>query len=205
MTVAINDTKEKMTKAIEALERELQSIRTGRANPGILDRINANFYGSSTPLKNMANISVSEGRTLVIQPFDKSTLKDIEKAILTSDLGLTPQNDGKVVRIAENMGTTNGIDLSPDGKTLAGWKSTEFGGEGEVSVVDGAIVLEMGNNMTGITWTDAANSVVAGVSDVGGTDVVLVGLSSETIATDDADFNNDGIVNDHSNREDHSK
>lgn len=99
MTVAINETKEKMTKAIEALERELQSIRTGRANPGILDRINANFYGSSTPLKNMANISVSEGRTLVIQPFDKSTLKDIEKSIQESDLGLTPSNDGNRILI----------------------------------------------------------------------------------------------------------
>ena len=99
MTTAINDIKDKMTKAIEALERELQSIRTGRANPGILDRINADFYGSSTPLKNMANISVSEGRTLVIQPFDKSTLKDIEKSIQESDLGLTPSNDGNRILI----------------------------------------------------------------------------------------------------------
>jgi ribosome recycling factor len=99
MTVAINDTKDKMMKAIEALERELQSIRTGRANPGILDRIHANFYGSSTPLKNMANISVSEGRTLVIMPFDKSTLKDIEKAIQESDLGLTAGNDGNRILI----------------------------------------------------------------------------------------------------------
>lgn len=99
MILTINDTKDKMTKAIEALERELQSIRTGRANPGILDRITANFYGTSTLLKNMANISVSEGRTLVIQPFDKSTLKDIEKSIQESDLGLTPSNDGNRILI----------------------------------------------------------------------------------------------------------
>ncbi len=100
MATALNDIKEKMEKAIEVLERELQAIRTGRANPGILDRISANFYGTPTPLKNMANLSVNDGRTIVIQPFDKSSLKDIEKAIQESDLGLTPNNDGSRILIS---------------------------------------------------------------------------------------------------------
>ncbi len=99
MTTAINETKEKMHKAIEVLEKELMSIRTGRANPGILDRISANYYGTQTLIKNMANISVTDGRTLVIMPFDKSAMKDIEKSIQDSDLGLTPNNDGTRILI----------------------------------------------------------------------------------------------------------
>ncbi len=100
MVLTNSDTKDKMQKAIEVLEKELQAIRTGRANPGILDRITPLFYGNPTPLKNMANLSVNDGRTIVIQPFDKSSLKDIEKAIQDSDLGLTPNNDGSRILIS---------------------------------------------------------------------------------------------------------
>lgn len=99
MALTIEDTRGKMNKAIEALERELQSIRTGRANPTVLDRVQAEYYGTPTPIKSMANISVQDGRTLVIMPFDKSSLKDIEKAIHDSDIGLTPNNDGNRILI----------------------------------------------------------------------------------------------------------
>lgn len=86
---------DRMNKAIEALEKEFSTIRTGRANPGMLDRINVDYYGAQTPIKNMANLSVTDGRTLVVMPFDISALKEMEKAIQDSDLGLTPNNDGK--------------------------------------------------------------------------------------------------------------
>lgn len=92
--------KDKMQKAIDALEKELMTIRTGRANPGVLDRISVMYYGSSTPVKNVANISVLDGRTLEIKPFDKSSLKDLEKAIQDSDLGFSPTNDGNRILIS---------------------------------------------------------------------------------------------------------
>jgi ribosome recycling factor len=90
----MEDLEGKMKKAVEALEREFASIRTGRANPAILDRVAADYYGARTPIKNMANISIADGRTLYVQAFDKGSLKDIEKAIQDSGLGLTPTNDG---------------------------------------------------------------------------------------------------------------
>lgn len=89
----------RMKKSLEALEKEFQTIRTGRANPGILDRVQADYYGTQTPIKSMANISIVDGRTLAILPFDKSALKDIEKAIIDSELGLTPTNDGSKILI----------------------------------------------------------------------------------------------------------
>jgi ribosome recycling factor len=91
--------KEKMDKAIQAFSRELASIRAGRANPSLLEKITVDYYGVSTPINQLAGINVPEARLLVIQPYDKSILKDIEKAILASDLGLTPSNDGSVIRI----------------------------------------------------------------------------------------------------------
>jgi len=91
----MSDLDQRMNKAVEALEREFSTIRTGRANPGMLDRINVDYYGASTPIKNMANISVTDGRTLIILPFDSSAMKEMERAIQESDLGLTPNNDGK--------------------------------------------------------------------------------------------------------------
>ena len=95
----INVYKEKMNKAIANFENNLVTIRTGRANPKILDSISVDYYGSPTPLNQIASISVQEGKTLVIKPYDASSLKDIEKAINESTIGLPPINDGSVVRI----------------------------------------------------------------------------------------------------------
>ena len=90
---------ERMDKAIESYERDLSTVRTGRANPTMLDRVQFDYYGTPTPINQMASISVQEGRQLVIKPYDTSTMKDIEHAILESDLGLNPQNDGSVIRL----------------------------------------------------------------------------------------------------------
>lgn len=95
----LKNTKEKMEKAISAYTRELASIRAGRASAGVLEKITVDYYGAPTPVIQLANITVPEPRMLVIQPYDKSSLKDIEKAIQTSDLGLNPSNDGSVIRI----------------------------------------------------------------------------------------------------------
>lgn len=89
----------KMSKAIAVLENDLASIRAGRANPAILDKITVEYYGAQTPLAQIGTISVPEARSLVIQPWDASVLKEIEKAILASDIGITPNNDGKVIRL----------------------------------------------------------------------------------------------------------
>ncbi|HEX8034577.1 MAG TPA: ribosome recycling factor [Ktedonobacterales bacterium] len=93
------DVEHRMKGAIEALQRELQTIRTGRANPALLERLQVDYYGNPTPLQNMAAIHATDARTLTIQPWDRKVLGDIEKAILKSDLGLTPTNDGQVIRI----------------------------------------------------------------------------------------------------------
>lgn len=89
----------KMNKAITDLKKELVNIRTGRANPLVLDRINVDYYGVPTPLRQITNITVQDGQTLVLQPYDKGSLPTIEKAILKSDLGVTPNNDGTNIRI----------------------------------------------------------------------------------------------------------
>ena len=90
---------EKMDKTLGALVTEYQSIRAGRANPHVLDKIKVEYYGTPTPMQQVANISVPEPRMLQIQPWDKSLIKDIEKAINTSDLGINPSNDGSVIRL----------------------------------------------------------------------------------------------------------
>ena len=90
---------EKMTKTIGALNHEFSSIRAGRANPAVLDKVQVDYYGVPTAINAMAAVTVSEGRTLVIQPWDKSTLKSIEKALLASDIGINPTNDGNVIRL----------------------------------------------------------------------------------------------------------
>ena len=90
---------EKMEKSINALMNEYATIRAGRATPAVLDRITVDYYGCATPIQQMAAISVPEPRTILITPWDKSTLRDIEKAILVSDLGLNPQNDGSALRL----------------------------------------------------------------------------------------------------------
>lgn len=93
------DVEHRMKGAIEALQRELQTIRTGRANPALIERLQVDYYGNPTPLQNMAAIHATDARTLTIQPWDRKVLGDIERAILKSDLGLTPTNDGQVIRI----------------------------------------------------------------------------------------------------------
>lgn len=99
MKDTINSAKEKMNKSLNALGNEFASIRAGRANPAVLDKVLVDYYGSPTPVNQMAAISVSEARILVIQPWDKSTLKLIEKAILASDIGINPTNDSSVIRL----------------------------------------------------------------------------------------------------------
>lgn len=89
-----------MEEVIAATKRTFASVRTGRANPALLDRIVVSYYGTPTPLNQMASVSVPEPRLLVITPWDKGSIKDIEKAILASDLGLTPSNDGTVIRLS---------------------------------------------------------------------------------------------------------
>ena len=96
----LEQTKERMSKAIQAYSRELASIRAGRANASLLDRISVDYYGAPTPINQLAGVSVPEARLMVIQPYDKSILGEIEKAILKSDLGITPTNDGSVIRLA---------------------------------------------------------------------------------------------------------
>lgn len=92
--------KARMEEVIVRTKKAFASVRTGRANPALLDRIVVNYYGTPTPLNQMASVTVPEPRMLVITPWDKSAMKDIEKAILTSDLGLVPNNDGSVIRLA---------------------------------------------------------------------------------------------------------
>lgn len=93
------ETRERMGKSISALKSELKRIRTGRASLSLLDGVRADYYGTPTPLNQMASLSVPESRLITIQPWDVSAIKEIEKAILKSDLGLTPSSDGKIIRI----------------------------------------------------------------------------------------------------------
>ena len=99
MKTVYETAKTKMGKTVAALQAEYGAIRAGRANPQILDKVTADYYGSPTPINQLASVSVSEARVLTIQPWDKSVLKAIEKAIQTSDIGINPQNDGSVIRL----------------------------------------------------------------------------------------------------------
>jgi len=94
------DAKERMAKSVESSRGELATVRTGRASPHLLDRISVDYYGAQTPLKQLANIAASDARLLTVTPFDKSAVGAIEKAILESDVGLTPSNDGNIIRLA---------------------------------------------------------------------------------------------------------
>ena len=95
-----NSGKDKMEKCVAQLKKELATVRTGRANPLILDKVLVDYYGAPTPLRQMAQVSVAEGTTLVITPFDKTIIKEIEKAIVKAELGIAPNSDGIVVRLA---------------------------------------------------------------------------------------------------------
>ncbi|MEW6770676.1 MAG: ribosome recycling factor [Bacillota bacterium] len=99
MRELVADAEESMKKAVEHLKRELTTIRTGRATPALLDKIMVNYYGSPTPVNQLATINVPEPRLLVIQPWDKNVLSEIERAIMKSDLGINPVNDGAVIRL----------------------------------------------------------------------------------------------------------
>src|ERR671936_726592 len=89
-----------MGKSVEAMRNELATVRTGRASPHLLDRVQVDYYGASTPLKQLATVAATEARLLTITPYDKSAIKQVEKAILESDLGLTPNNDGNLIRLS---------------------------------------------------------------------------------------------------------
>jgi ribosome recycling factor len=95
----LTDARERMHKSVDSTRHEFGSVRTGRASPALLDRIRVDYYGAPTPLNQLATISVPEARLLNIQPYDKSSIKQIEKAILESDIGLTPSNDGNLIRL----------------------------------------------------------------------------------------------------------
>ena len=99
MKEVYSNTREKMSKTVSVLNKDYAAVRAGRANPGVLDKILVDYYGVPTPINQMAAISVSEARILVIQPWDKSTLNPIYKAIQASDIGINPQNDGSVIRL----------------------------------------------------------------------------------------------------------
>jgi ribosome recycling factor len=95
----LEDARDRMTKSVESTRHEFGSVRTGRATPALLDRISVDYYGTATQLKQLATISAPEPRLLTIQPYDKTSIKAIERAILESDVGLTPSNDGNVIRL----------------------------------------------------------------------------------------------------------
>ncbi|MHB8694673.1 MAG: ribosome recycling factor [Solirubrobacteraceae bacterium] len=95
----LEDARERMAKSVDATRHELSSVRTGRASPALLDRIFVDYYGAQTPLKQLATVNAPEVRLLTIQPYDKSSIKAIERAIAESDVGLTPSNDGNVIRL----------------------------------------------------------------------------------------------------------
>lgn len=95
----LNDARDRMRKSVESSRGELATVRTGRASPHLLDRVTVDYYGAPTPLKQLANVAASDARLLTVTPFDKSSLATVEKAIQESDVGLTPSNDGSVIRL----------------------------------------------------------------------------------------------------------
>ncbi|WMJ23644.1 ribosome recycling factor [Paludicola sp. MB14-C6] len=127
MKQVLNKTEEKMKKSIEALNHEFKSIRAGRANAAVLDKIHVDYYGVPTKIDQMAAISVPEARMLVIQPWDVSVINQIEKAIQASELGLNPNNDGKVIRIAFPP-------LTEERRRTLVKEVSKFGEEGKVAI-----------------------------------------------------------------------
>ena len=121
------DVEERMEKTVERLKHDLAGIRTGRANPGLVDSLRVEAYGSQAPLKQLANVGAPEPTQIVIRPFDPGTIKDIEKAILASDLGFNPQSDGRLIRI-------NIPPLSTDVRKKMCTRIKELAEEGKVSI-----------------------------------------------------------------------
>jgi ribosome recycling factor len=95
----LSDAKDRMQKSVESTRNELSTVRTGRASPHLLDRLNVDYYGAATPLKQLAQVAATDARLLTVTPYDKSSIGAIEKAVMESDLGLTPSNDGNVIRL----------------------------------------------------------------------------------------------------------
>lgn len=118
---------ERMEKAIQALKRDLATLRAGRATPSLLDRVQVEYYGAMTPLNQLANINTPDSRTLMIQPWDKSSLADIERAIQKSDLGLTPSNDGNAIRLVVPA-------LTEERRTELVKMTKKFGEEAKVAI-----------------------------------------------------------------------
>jgi ribosome recycling factor len=118
---------EKMEKAVSQMKREFSSVRTGRANPGILDKVIVEYYGAPTPIRQMAQVSVSEGTTLVITPFDKSIIKELEKAIIKAEIGVAPNNDGTCVRL-------NFPPLTEERRRETAKEVKKFGEDAKVSI-----------------------------------------------------------------------
>ncbi|MFB5673627.1 ribosome recycling factor [Paenibacillus terreus] len=118
---------ERMEKAIQALRRDLATLRAGRATPSLLDRVQVEYYGAMTPLNQLANINTPDSRTLMIQPWDKSSLADIERAIQKSDLGLTPSNDGNAIRLVVPA-------LTEERRTELVKMTKKFGEEAKVAI-----------------------------------------------------------------------
>ncbi len=121
------DSEERMEKAVDVFKHALAGIRTGRANPGLVDSLRVEAYGASTPMKSIAQVGAPEATQIVIRPFDPSTIKDIEKAIRASDLGFNPQNDGRVIRI-------NVPSLSTDVRRKLSGRIKELGEEAKVAI-----------------------------------------------------------------------
>ena len=121
------DSEDRMEKAVDVLKKNLAGIRTGRANPGLVDTLRVEVYGSPTPIKQIASVSAPEPTQIVIRPYDPSTIKDIEKAIVAGDLGLNPSNDGRVVRI-------NIPQLSGEVRKKMVSRIKELGEEAKVSI-----------------------------------------------------------------------
>ncbi|MCI0183617.1 Ribosome-recycling factor [Acidibacillus sp. S0AB] len=116
----VKNARERMDKCISALRRDFSTVRAGRATPSLLDKVVVEYYGSPMPINQMANITIPESRTIVIQPWDKNTISDIERAIQKSDLGLTPSNDGIVIRLTiPQLTAERRIDLTKVIKKMA--------------------------------------------------------------------------------------
>src|SRR5204863_9334815 len=122
MQTVLKDVEARMTVALDTLGREFATVRTGRASAGLLDGIRVDYYGTPTPVNQMASVSAPDARTLVIQPWEAAQLKAIEKALMISDLGLTPQNDGKVIRLAAPAPAGERREVVPPiGRQAGGW------------------------------------------------------------------------------------
>eukprot|EP00891_Asterochloris_glomerata_P007489 jgi/Astpho2/7489/Aster-02061 len=118
---------EKFEKSLESVQRSFSTIRTGRASPTMLDRVQVDYYGASTPLKQLAGISVPEATMLVVQPYDKTALPEIERAIVASDLGITPSNDGNLIRLKVPA-------LTADRRKEMGKLASKYGEDGKVAL-----------------------------------------------------------------------